>query len=181
MPTNYDFLNRPYPYRKNGLNVVAGYENDILSSDLNRKWARVLGDTKRKSFLVSAAENKNFFIKNSDSKLQLKAPFSVLIDGAYIELEEDIVSAEMINPGQWAYLSFDLKEATVTLHVSAVKPNVEENELLLGAFNDEGVFVEEDRLRVPTFCSNKIITDENMLENPDYLSTLRAGDLILLV
>ena len=42
MPTNYDFLNRPYPYRKNGLNVVAGYENDILSSDLNRKWARVL-------------------------------------------------------------------------------------------------------------------------------------------
>lgn len=181
MSSNTDFLDRPYPYKKNGLNVVCGYENDILSSDMNRKTMSLLGDTQRKSWIVSAPQSPNFFVKNSDSKLVLKAPFSFCIGGAYIEMESDLISTNIINTNDWAYLYFSHKDATVEVKISSTKPETTNDELLLGQLNSEGVLVEEERLRVPTFCSNKIITDEAMLENEDFLKTLRCGDLILLV
>lgn len=170
------------PYYPNGLHAVCSPNASITAADFNEKTREILRDGARTSWLVSAAEPATFYSRNNNSKLVLKAPFSICIDGAYISFDTDVVSVEAATNNYYAYIDYDFENAVVKLHTSSSKPADKDYRLFLGQLKASGVVLEEaDRLRIPTYCSNKVITSESQLTDEAFKQTLRPGDLIVLI
>ena len=177
------------PYRKNSMHAVSIPDNDILASDLNEKFLELLRSSNRTNWIVSASPVASFYALNGDNKLILKAttssPLKVFIGGVFARFDSDIISTATFTQGQIAYLEIDSVNATIALKFAATAPTGN-SILVLGTTGSNPIVTEETLLRIPAYAENamashKIITDEATLEDPDFIATLRANDVILLV
>lgn len=177
------------PYKKNGLKATSIPENDILAIDLNEKFKEIFRSSTRVNWIISSASAPGFYTKNGDNKLVLNAseesPLKLMIDGSYIELKQPLLSSATFTVNKKVYLKFNVSEATLNLLMDdTFSPG--DDVLLLGATGLDPLVKEEMYLRIPAYADNaqpshKIITNESELTNPEFIKTLRAGDVVLLV